>query len=103
MERKVVSAGKKPKAGELHRITIEKAGNGFSIRKHRKPSPENRMMGMHDEDEPQVFTKHPAAKAHIAAALQEMHPSLPPAGAAPDAGAAPPAAGAPAPEPDEAE
>ena len=92
MERRVSSSGTKGRAKmETHEIRIRKMANGFSIEKHKRPAPgtsrEAMMsMPMDDPDEaPQVFTKHSAANKHLAAALQEMHPQLPPAGM-PDAG-----------------
>jgi hypothetical protein len=101
MQREVKSTGGRPKGKmETHRITIEKTGNGFSVQKHKRPVPgtsrDAMMSMMGDPDElPMSFNKHAPANKHIAAALQEMHPQLPPPGM-PDAGPPDvPAAGAP--------
>lgn len=87
MERKVTSSGSHGKAKmETHEIRVKKMANGFSVEKRKRPVPgtsREAMASMPFDDggeSPQVFTKHSAANKHIQAALQEMHPSLPPAG-----------------------
>lgn len=93
MQREIKSTGTHGKARtEIHRITVEKMKNGFTVKAHRRPVPgqsRDAMMlaGMTDDDEPQVFTKHAPAQKAIQSHMASMHPTLPPVG---DDQAAPP-------------
>jgi len=68
---KVSGHAKAPK-GRLHKITVEHAANGFSVKAHRQtPEP----FGPMPEDEPpSVFTRHAPAVKHLKNLMQEMHP-----------------------------
>ncbi len=71
-----VTGHSKPARGRLHKITIERAGNGFSIRRHHE-SPPGAMIGTMNPDEPpQVFQakQAPAAHKHVKALMAAMHP-----------------------------
>jgi hypothetical protein len=83
MAKVTVSKSKGPRM-ETHRITIEKAHNGFSVKSHKRPSAGasreslSAMNYMDHDEPPAVFTKHAPAVKHIQNAMQDMHPVLPP-------------------------
>jgi len=63
------------KKGELHRISIEKASNGFTVKAHRRPVPGDEKSYMMEHDQPgAVFTKHAPAAKHIKSLMSEMMP-----------------------------
>ncbi len=70
--------GSAPKRGALHKITIEKAANGFSIQKHHAPSEGS--YGMGSQEPPAVFTKHAPAHKHLKNLMAQMHPPEPTSG-----------------------
>jgi hypothetical protein len=86
MEKRVSSTSSHGKARtEIHKITVEKMKNGFTVKAHRRPVPgqsrDAMMMNPMDADEePQVFTKHAPAQKAIQAHMSSMHPQLPPGG-----------------------
>lgn len=77
MQKEVKAVRSQPKKGGIHRITIDKAANGFSVQAHHEPPANGMLMGPSDREKPAVFTKHSAAKKHVAGLMQQMHPDLP--------------------------